>query len=174
LISEVFFDDAYSCTKKDIKDRYCDDEEAYHPNEERIEIFNIGEGSFEGVLTLSGTVFSGDLHSYTYSNVSIPAGGYIVLANTGYFFRIPNNEGLILNSVNGFPDFDIPDDKELLLDLIVDDEVVDTFLVLEHWMKDWSYYFESVHKVVLESDTLITRAATHKNENIYSDYMANP
>lgn len=96
------------------------------------------------------------------------------MANTGYLFRLPNNDGLILNSVSGFPDFAIPDDEELLIDLIVEEEVVDTFLVLEHWMQERSYYFESVHKVALESDMIITRSATHKNENIFREYMANP
>jgi hypothetical protein len=57
---------------------------------------------------------------------------------------------------------------------MVNNEVVDTFLVLEKWMQSRDHYKESVHKVLLEGNAIITRAATYENENISTDYMANP
>jgi hypothetical protein len=67
-------------------------------DEERIEIFNIGSGDFQGNVILSGKIFSGEQTFYTYVNLSIPAGSFIVLANTGYFFRLPTNQGLLINA----------------------------------------------------------------------------
>ena len=61
-----------------------------------------------------------------------------------------------------------------MIDLIVDNEITDSFFVLEKWMKSRAHYKESIHKVGMDTDAIITRAATHKSKQIHGDYTANP
>jgi hypothetical protein len=126
-----------------------------------------------GNLTLSGHIFAEDISSYTY-HLSIPASGYIVLANDASLFTLPDNEGLIINTTSNYPEFDIPDREALSIDLIVDEQVVDNFFVWANRMQTLNGNKESLHKVLLNSGTIITKATTNDRENIKKGYKANP
>ncbi|MDR0281934.1 MAG: hypothetical protein LBI53_01045 [Candidatus Peribacteria bacterium] len=162
IISEVYYDD------------YEDDErEEYYRDEEWIEIFNIGEGDFNGSFTLSGKIFK-DQTSFTYSNISIPAKGFIVLANTGYFFQLPNtSRGLLINQKNNFPNFDIPDTEELNIELLIDGTVIDVFSAEASRVQQRDDRMVAFQKIILPDKTIVTNSREY-SINIKKGYKGNP
>ena len=160
IISEVYYDD------------YEDDERwDYFYDEERIEIFNIGTGDFQGNLTLSGQIFSGNFTSYTYQNLFIPANDFLILANTSTVFQ--NSNGIIVNSDQSFPDFDIADNQELFIELREDNQLVDIFSAEKSWVEHRDDMNTSFQKVILPTTTLVTNAMEH-TENNKKGYRTNP
>ncbi|MDR0860043.1 MAG: hypothetical protein LBO09_03525 [Candidatus Peribacteria bacterium] len=83
--------------------------------------------------------------SYSYS-VFIPTGGFLVLADKQAVFEDSFTDATI-NSTHKFPDFDIPDTSEILIDLIIDEQVVDNFFVHQYWVEYLQGYRESLHKI---------------------------
>jgi hypothetical protein len=83
--------------------------------------------------------------------MSIPAGGYVIIANTPQPFSLPNNEGLLINANYNMPEFNISDAETVNIDLIINNEVIDTFFVLANWVTSRDDYMESFHKVLLLS-----------------------
>lgn len=147
----------------------------YYTGEERIEIYNIGSGDFNGTLTLSGNIFKNQT-SFTYSSLSIPASGYIVLANTGYFFQLPNNnQGLLINQKNGFPNFEIPDTQALAIELLIDGKLVDTFTADASWVQKRDDRMVSFQKIIVLPDkTFIITNGMEDAKHIKKGYKANP
>jgi hypothetical protein len=142
VISEVYFDD------------YEDDEnEEYYTGEERIEIYNIGGGDFIGEITLSGTLFA-DRNEMSYF-VTIPANDYLILANKNVFLL---EEGVSINADYGYPEFQIADTAEIAIDLLVEQEKIDSFFVHQYRVQKVDEMMESLQKIFFPTGPIVTQA----------------
>lgn len=163
IISEVYYDDYVDKKGKTLA-----------PDEERIEIFNLGSGDFQGSFTLSGKIFSGEITSYTYTDIFLPAKSFIILANTGYFFRLPSPDGLLINDLFDFPAFDISDREELSVELLQDDRVVDTFSVDSSWVYKRDNKQMSFQKIILPDRYIISNSMEYIVNIDDEEYAGNP
>ncbi|MDR0369918.1 MAG: hypothetical protein LBH96_05455 [Candidatus Peribacteria bacterium] len=139
LITEVFYDD---CAEEERCDSIIE-------KGERIEIFNIGEGAFQGAITLSGKIFSESQTSFLYTNLYIPAQDYIILANDETLFN--SLTGVIVNKNQDFPLFSIPDNEEIFIELIFSGHTLDTFFVDQYRVNKRDDYQASFHKLLIDT-----------------------
>jgi hypothetical protein len=105
--------------------------------------------------------------------MSLPAGSYIVLANTPTPFKLPENKGLLINAEQSFPDFDIPDTETLTIELLIDEEIKDSFSSDVSWMQKWNDGRMSFQKVLLPDKMIITNSREYAVNN-KSGYTINP
>lgn len=162
LITEVYYDD-------------CEHEDRCDPvinNGEWIEIFNIWSWSFNWSFMLSGNIYSENHSSFIYKDVYIPPRGYIILANDGSMFK--NISEILVNADGNIPTFSIPDDEEILLELIYDEKIIDTFFVNKYRVERRNDYQVSFHKLLTDIWPIVTRAASNDTENIKKYLQANP
>jgi hypothetical protein len=108
--------------------------------------------------------------------MSIPANGFLILANKKNIFKpeIAQSNSLILNR-NPLPRFKIPEKKEMLIELLVDNQLVDTFSVDQSRVQDKNDHMISFQKVILPDRILTTNINTTGNRiNIKNPRLANP
>lgn len=133
----------------------------YDGKDERIEIFNIWDGDFNGDIELSWATSK----PQTYTDIQIPAYDFLIIANSDEMFDFDGNVNILLNEWN-YKKFSIADTKEIQISLILSWEEVDSFYAHEYRVKKRNDRFVSFHKVLTPDWPVVTRAHSHEMENI--------
>jgi hypothetical protein len=95
------------------------------------------------------------------------------LANTSSPFNLPNNAGLLINADHQFPDFDIPDTQALNIELLINEEVIDTFSADTSRVQKRDDGQMSFQKVLLPDKVITTNSRDYITNN-KRGYAINP
>jgi hypothetical protein len=69
----------------------------YDGKDERIEIYNIWDGAFYGDIELSWAIYYAGRTGQTYTDIQIPAYGFVIIANSDEMFNFAEDVDIILN-----------------------------------------------------------------------------
>lgn len=128
--------------------------------DERIEITNIGDGNFQGNVSLAGVKST----LLTLTDISLLAGESKIFGDT--LSQVSGNRfvgktGLSLNLIDTAP---------IVIQLTVSGQVKDEFLVDQYWVEVYNDKKTSFEKI----GTLSTRVTTGRTRNALSGYIMNP
>ena len=150
----------------------------YDGKDERIEIYNIWNGVFNGDITLSWAIYYAGRTSQTYTDIQIPAYWFVIIANSDEMFNFAEDVDIILNEWN-YKKFSISDTKEIQISLLFSWEEVDSFFVHENRVKERDNENMSYQKVMSEWNLVTTWSYFYEDKdeerkNILPWYVASP
>ena len=140
----------------------------YDGSDERIEIYNIGNGDFSWDIELSWTLFRGSKTSQIYKNVQIYENDFLIIANSNEMFDFSQSlswdANIILNTW-GYSKFSITDTKEIQISLVYSWNGFDTFFAHEYRVKYRDGESISFQKVITPIWLIVTRAYFSEEED---------
>lgn len=142
LISEVFFDGS----------------------DERLELSNLGEQDFSGVIQFSGNAIN------TTISTQIPASGSLVIGRTGRSFAYMLDQSVVAY----FASMSFTDTKEISVFLTRSGQVLDHFYADTGMVNHYNDKKTSIERIWSQGIYIVTWTSLDRQLNVSSPYIANP